>query len=402
MKIRLNISAAVCILLNGCYGYVGGFDDADTQFSELVLINRSTHDIELRIPTSKWSEDPDTIILEKGNGLWKRDFDFDHTYSNVFFDEVEITVDGKERFLFDDFQSVPYNPCSTQYMKNLNDSKGIYYVYEFNETAYEACKKYFDDLKAFTMNDVPPSYIVKDTLVTAGSSEALLRTIYPGAGIRERLRLGAVVGKEAESVGKIRFFDDDGTAQGRIEISERESIGGRKDKPCMVYYDINELRKTGLAHFGCDFAELTGRSELDRYCGCMYTILHIKRRETLHESPETAGYLMSLTLDKAFVNQITYGTVKILLAEADCLDSRLQNHLYFNVLTDYGNDNYFVPDIRFHLIDLDKNGDFRCKSGGMEIVEMFLDESDTGTNVPIDFAVYDNSGNTYIHVQDIP
>ena len=136
MERRLYILILLSFLLSGCYGYVGGLDDSNFKFTELVFINRSQHDIELRFPSSKWSEEPDTIRLEKGNGLWKKDFEFDYSYSNDFYDEVEMVVDGKEKFYFDDYSIyIPYNPCTTQYMHNLNDSKGLYYVYEFNETA---------------------------------------------------------------------------------------------------------------------------------------------------------------------------------------------------------------------------------------------------------------------------
>ena len=66
MERRLYILILLSFLLSGCYGYVGGLDDSNFKFTELVFINRSQHDIELRFPSSKWSEEPDTIRLEKG------------------------------------------------------------------------------------------------------------------------------------------------------------------------------------------------------------------------------------------------------------------------------------------------------------------------------------------------
>lgn len=385
MERRIYILSALCILLSGCYGYVGGLDDSNHQFTEIVFMNRSGHDVELRFPSSKWSEEPDTIRLEKGNGLWKWDFEFDSSYSSQFFDEVEMLVDGKERFLFDDYSpGIPYNPCTSQYMKNLYDSKGLYYVYDFNENTYESCKAYFDQLKIFKMTDVPPSYIDRDTLITDGSSEALFREFYPVASLRENISVGTVIGKKAESLDKISVHTEYGIAPGNVETTHKERIMGRQDKPCISYYDIDQLRKTGLAHFGCDFAELTGRDEMEKFCGCLYSTAHIKYAEKLQGTQETTDFLYSVDSEKAVISDIAYGNIKILLAEADCLGSRLYNHLYYTYMRDdRDNSSYYVSDISFYLIDLDQNGDFRCRKGGPELVDLFLDPSDDEPSFPV-------------------
>ena len=397
MERRIYILSALCILLSGCYGYVGGLDDSNFKFTELVFINRSQHDIELRFPSSKWSEEPDTIRLEKGNGLWKKDFEFDYSYSNDFYDEVEMVVDGKEKFYFDDYSIyIPYNPCTTQYMHNLNDSKGLYYVYEFNETAYKVCKSYLDQLRIFKMTDVPPSYIAKDTLITDGSTEALFNEFYPVASLREHISLGAVIGKEAESLDRITVYPEYGVAPGNIERIDKDYISGRQDKPCGEYYDIDQLRKTGLAHFGCDFAELTGRDKMEKFCGCLYSTAHIKYREQLLDTKETTDFASFINLDKGIISYIGYGNLKILLAEADCYSGRLSNYLRSEYLTDYGSTSDHIEDIDFYLIDLDENGEFRCRKGGPEIIDLFLTPSAEEPSFPV-FATIRNYEGVHIH-----
>lgn len=399
MERRIYILSALCILLSGCYGYVGGLDDSNHQFTEIVFMNRSGHDVELRFPSSKWSEEPDTIRLEKGNGLWKWDFEFDSSYSNQFFDEVEMLVDGKERFLFDDYSpGIPYDPCSTQYMKNLYDSKGMYYVYDFNEKSYEACRSYFENLKIVRMTDVPPTYIKKDTLITDGSTEAIFNEFYPVASLREDISIGAVIGKEAASLEKITVHSEYGIAPGKVETTYNGYISGRQDKPCIEYYDIEQLRKAGLAHFGCDFAELTGRNEMDKFCGCLYSTAHIKYKEHLLDDNETTGFAQSLDSDKAIISYIGYGNLKILLAEADCLSNRLTNYLRYEFLTDYGNRNYYVPNVDFYLIDLDKDGNFRCQKGGSEIIDLFLKSSGSEPSHPVFVTLRNNEG---VHIPNL-
>ena len=385
MERRIYILSALCILLSGCYGYVGGLDDSNHQFTEIVFMNRSGHDVELRFPSSKWSEEPDTIRLEKGNGLWKWDFEFGSSYSSQFFDEVEMLVDGKERFLFDDYSpGIPYNPCTSQYMKNLYDSKGLYYVYDFNEQAYKASKEYFDNLKIFRMVVVPPSYIRTDTLITDGSTEALFTEFYPVASLRNDISVGTVIGKEAESLDKITVHTEHGIAPGNVEISHRERIMGRQDKPCLTYYSIDELRKTGLAHFGCDFAELTGRDEMEKFCGHLYSTAHIKYTEHLEATQETTDFLYYVDSEKAVISDIAYGNIKILMTESDCTSNRLSSYVHKEFLTDdSGNSDNFVRDVDFYLIDLDENGDFRCRKGGSELVDLFLNPSDDELSFPV-------------------
>ncbi len=398
MKHSIYIVLISSILLSGCRGYIGGLDDGNTQIVQLVLMNRSSHDIEIIIKDPAWSAMPDTIRLEKENGLWKRDFGIEYAYTNHYFDEAEIVVEGGERFLFDGI-SIPHSPCS---LKSLNDSKGVYYVYDFNDKAYMEIRRAYEELRKFTMTDVPPSYIIPDTLITPGSSEALFRTLYPAPSVRKSLKLGSVIGREAESIDKIRIYEEDGIAPGNVDIDERQYSGGRKDRPCFAYYSIEELSKAGLAHFGCDFGELTGREELDGFCGCFYSSMEVRRRESLKETPETSEFRMKIPDDKAIVQSITYGNVKILLAEADCMHDKLMHYLRYNVLSDYKDSYYYVPDVKFYLLSLDENGSFQCKNGGLEIVDEWLNVSEAEPVVAIDYFVSDSSGSaTFVHIYDV-
>ena len=54
MERRLYILILLSFLLSGCYGYVGGLDDSNFKFTELVFINRSQHDIERARGQARW------------------------------------------------------------------------------------------------------------------------------------------------------------------------------------------------------------------------------------------------------------------------------------------------------------------------------------------------------------
>ena len=95
MKKHILIFLASTAILSGCKGYMGGFDDSNIGFVQLVLMNRSSHEIELRFSETRWNPEGDTIRLESGNGLWKHDFT-DDLNSNVFFRDMEMVIDGKE------------------------------------------------------------------------------------------------------------------------------------------------------------------------------------------------------------------------------------------------------------------------------------------------------------------
>lgn len=400
MKRHILIFLASTAILSGCKGYMGGFDDSNIGFVQLVLMNRSSHEIELRFSETRWNPEGDTIRLESGNGLWKHDFT-DDLNSNVFFKDMEMVIDGKERIVFDFSLDdvIPCNPCHSGSLKNVSDSKGQYFIYDFNETAYERIMKGYDRLKTFRMNRIPPTALLNDTLCTEGSSEALFYRLFPVQSLRNNVRPGAVVSKRAEGIDRIEFHE--GTVPGRIVTEEKQSEYGRKDSPCFTYHSMDELRKAGLAHFGCDFAELTGRGEMDRFTGCLFSYVQVDRTEHLQETPETTDYIWDMSLDKAFINRIEYGRVMILLAEADCSSRTLSSHLHYNVLTDDFNDNYSVNEIDYHLISMDSNGDFFCQSGGEELVSSFLEGTD-GPAYPVSFGLTDAAGSiASIHIDDV-
>ena len=70
MKRFLYILAAT-VMISGCYGYIGGMDDSDVQFTQLVFINRSSLEIGVSIDGVDWISPQDTIRLKPENGLYK-------------------------------------------------------------------------------------------------------------------------------------------------------------------------------------------------------------------------------------------------------------------------------------------------------------------------------------------
>ena len=71
MQIPKYISFAFLLMAAGCKGYIGGIDDADIKFSQIVMVNRSSQDIRINVNKSEIVSPQDTIYLEPENGLWK-------------------------------------------------------------------------------------------------------------------------------------------------------------------------------------------------------------------------------------------------------------------------------------------------------------------------------------------
>ena len=72
------------------------------------------------------------------------------------------------------------------------------------------------------------------------------------------------------------------------------------------------------------------------------------------------------------IDQIEYGNFMILLAEADCSHMNIHTYVQQKLLREYQSecysyDMYYTPEIRFHLITLDGNGEMVCQSGGEEL-----------------------------------
>ena len=245
------------------------------------------------------------------------------------------------------------------------------------------------------MYSLYPSVIREDTLITEGSSEALFSKIFIVPEAYDEVKIGTLVSKTAESIDKIDF------SQQKIEVHQdsikRYDWGiGRLDAQ-QSYYCLDDLSKTSLAHFGCDFAALTGRREMDRFCGLIFSQSKgtVESTDDLHDIPE----------DMLSVTRILNGQIMILLAEADCSASvlaenlrRTMMHFDGNFIEKYGKSKNPV----FHLITRDEDGRFQSCTGGMDLVEQYINGIDSEPSLPLCFEVVNSENkDNYIHINDI-
>lgn len=393
----LAIMLAVC----GCRGYIGGIDDSDMQSIELVFVNRSRHDIEVTFDRLDWIGAEDTIFLEAGNGLWKKKFD--NPYHNLRFDDGRMQVRfDEERVIFMDYMSGhDYNPCRHYQGIQLNDSRGQYVVYEYSDAICNSLFKWYDKLKILNMTSIPPVHIDSDQ-VTEGSAEVYARSVYAAGKIRDRLALGAVVAKEADGADKAEFME--GLKFEAASVEKVENVkGSRKDYIYSQYYSADELRRMSVALFGCDFAQLTGReaeNEMDRQCGIIYSHYHIGYYE-LFKDAEAPQEILDVMDKAAVVSRIEYGRLMFLLAEGNCSAGMLDYHTCEYMKDGKVSDYHHVKDAVFHLITLDDEGRFTCRSGGEELIDIYRDGIMEQPLLPMAYSLTDFSGETaYLHIKE--
>lgn len=399
----LTVAAILC----GCNGYMGGLDDSNKQFTQLVFINRSSLDIGVSVNGVDWITPQDTIRLKPENGLYKKTKN--EEYANFqLYDGCIMHIDfgnGREIY-FDSEASFPYNPTSTN-QKRVYDSKGEYIIVEFSDPICDTLFKRHDDHLTFKMGTVYYPSRVVDSLCVKGSSEAYFTSLVATPQTRKSLRLGAAVSKEAASLNDIQFIEECSFVPDSVKVytsSYVPHIPPSHTNP-INYYSLENLRKFGLAHFGCDFAALTGREKgkMEKFCGVVMVSTYVDSYESIRDTipseefskayEESAGGI-------AAVNYITYGNLRILLAEGNCSHNRLQFHIDYDVLK--GWDSFRTLDeVEYHLITLDKDGEFVCRSGGEELVHEFNSDYDGKTVHPIIFTMTDFSGEqALIHIPD--
>jgi hypothetical protein len=79
-----------------------------------------------------------------------------------------------------------------------------------------------------------------------------------------------------------------------------------------------------------------------------------------------------------------------LLAEGNCSPKNLNNHLESHIWERNSfYDKFNTPEISYHLITLDENGEFTCESGGEEIAIKFKEGFSEPSLHPIYFTVTD-------------
>ena len=392
MKTKTYIGFLMLAVLNGCRGFVGGLDDSNVEASQIVFINTSPYDLTLIIDDEDWVG-PDTVKIESEGGLKKYDVDLTHNLN--YFEYAELMIEGKGRICYDFNTELPHNPCRYGFSVRLEDTYRNYYVFEFTEDNCNELLQKYDDLKQFEMYSLYPSVIREDTLITEGSSEALFSKIFIVPEAYDEVKIGTLVSKTAESIDKIDF------SQQKIEVHQdsikRYDWGiGRLDAQ-QSYYCLDDLSKTSLAHFGCDFAALTGRKEMDRFCGVIFSQSKgtVESTDDLHDIPEE---MLSVT-------RILNGQIMILLAEADCSASvlaenlrRTMMHFDGNFIEKYGKSKNLV----FHLITRNTDGEFLSRSGGMELVEQYINGIDSEPSLPLCFELADSDSEPgFLHIKDI-
>ena len=103
------------------------------------------------------------------------------------------------------------------------------------------------------------------------------------------------------------------------------------------------------------------------------------------------------------MDRIEYGNFMLLLAEADCSHVNIHTYVNLNLLCGdeyYPYSEYHTPEIKFHLITLDENGEFVCQSGGEELAALFHKGYEFPTLHPLSYHVTDLKGDTtYMHVK---
>ena len=105
------------------------------------------------------------------------------------------------------------------------------------------------------------------------------------------------------------------------------------------------------------------------------------------------------------IDEIEYGNFMILLAEANCSHNNIFNYVTNKLLRDdpsqyYSYYMYLTPEINFHLITLDDNGEFTCQTGGEELAAIFYKGYETPALHPLSYHIT-NFGDDYakIHIK---
>ncbi|MBQ8170065.1 MAG: hypothetical protein IJZ98_04925 [Bacteroidales bacterium] len=393
MKILKYISFAFPLMSVGCKGYIGGIDDADIKFSQIVMVNRSSHEIRVNVSNSKVVSPQDTIYLEPKNGLWKKTKEGQHFDFSLNDGIMTLTFEDGRKVCFDSV--FPYeieNPV------NLNDSKGLYNVYEFTDEYCEEIFRHHDQLNTFRLISLPPS-MVRDSVVEEGSTEGWFLNIYPVPAVREKLEIGRIVRNEAESLENIVF--ESGKVPCTVNKEEITYIPPSKSRT--GYYSSEDLRKIGMAHFGCDFAQLTGKSqEMEKFAGVITYNITYDYKEELEYTDQTQEFASQMEEGTVAIQHIQYGRLMFLLAEADCNPSYLGSSIERAMRQNDSDKELWVEDIDFHLITLNKEGEFQCQSGGRELLDLFINGMDNQPVHPLYFNLTDfGIGDDVLHIQNI-
>lgn len=384
------------VVLSSCDSYLGGIDDYNFQYDQLVFINKCSEDLSIIFDNPDWLDPGDTIKLKPTNGVWKRK-KVREGLNLPRFEYMQLIFGKDKKICFDTYSLFAYNPCEFGKPRyQLEDNKVQHVVYEFTDEIRDSILSEYNICKVFNFKvfDYPTRPV--DSLLIPGSSEAYLHSLFPVREIRDKLTLGTAIYDEAEAIDKIRFAQHLNFKPDSLERNNL-SYWSTYQNRCNPYYDIDNLRKASLAQFGCDFATLTGRdsAEMEKFSGTAVMRPYFGYSESFSD----VDVPLDLAEEVVYVSKITYGNIRILLIESD------NSHEYvFNRLRTDLEEFESRTDVDYHLITLDENGDFVCTSGGTELLRKFLDESEVPPIHPIAFSITglsDDNTHSWIHVNDL-
>ena len=410
--IYIFISAA---LLCSCEGFYGSFDDASQEFVEIAAINRSSMPVSLNVYGADWADPEKTIYLKPHNGLWKIEESRENYYGQeilpVRYSVIRADFNNGERVIyFDHASDLPYNPCADG-AKEIWDDRYQHRIIEFNDEKCESIFKKQDSWHLFDISmNFSPSDAVED-LVVPGSTEGYFTSLFPAGDVKEKLKLGAAVYAEAESIDKVRFVDDLTYQADTLDVSD-EVKHRYHQLEIYPYYDLEQLRNLGLTNFGCDFASLTGRADgkFNSFCGVAFLQVQVGQTKRILDRVHPDEFicaLENLPEPACVVDRIEYGNFMILLAEGNCSHINIHTYVQQKLLREdpsgyYYYENYFTPEIKFHLITLNDNGEFVCQTGGEELASIFYNGYDSLALHPLSYHVNSLTEDlAYVHVAGI-
>ena len=408
--IYIFISAA---LLCGCEEFYGSFDDASPEFVEIAAINRSSMPVCLNVYGADWADPAETIYLKPHNGLWKVEESRENYHGQeilpIGYSVIRADFNNGERVIyFDNASDLPYNPCKDG-AKEIWDERYQHRIIEFNDEKCESIFKKQDSWHLFDISmNFSPSDAVED-LAVPGSTEGYFTSLFPAGDVKEQLKLGAAVYAEAESIDKVRFVDDLSYHADTLDVSD-EVEHRYHQLEIYPYYDLDQLRNLGLTNFGCDFAALTGRPDgkFDSFCGIVQLGVHVGKTERIYdrEHPEELmEKLGNASEPVCIIDRIEYGNFMILLAEADCSHANIFSYVTQKLLREDPSEYdsrymFYTPEITFHLITLDDNGEFVCQTGGEELAAIFYKGYENPALHPLSYHLSDLKDNyTYVHIK---
>lgn len=408
--IYIFISAA---LLCGCEEFYGSFDDASPEFVEIAAINRSSMPVCLNVYGAYWADPAETIYLKPHNGLWKVEESRENYHGQeilpIRYSVIRADFNNGERVIyFDNASDLPYNPCKDG-AKEIWDERYQHRIIEFNDEKCESIFKKQDSWHLFDISmNFSPSEAVEDRVVP-GSTEGYFTSLFPAGDVKEQLKLGAAVYAEAESIDKVRFVE--GLCYEADTLDTSDEVKHRYHQlEVYPYYDLDQLRNLGLTNFGCDFAALTGRPDgkFDSFCGIVQLGVHVGKTERICDKEHPEELLEKLgnaSEPVCIIDRIEYGNFMILLAEANCSHANIFSYVTQKLLREdpseyYSRYMFYTPEITFHLITLDDNGEFVCQTGGEELAAIFYKGYENPALHPLSYHLSDLKDNyTYVHIK---